>query len=193
MEQCPICQENMDVPGYIQGTTEITLDGICTRLQCGHALHTTCMVRSLQTTGGKCVMCNRTNINPHELSEEQYIRLRGECLVLLKQIKRIPDTRDSIVVYKDNAKKLKTQKKEFLKRVKDFKTQLRGEMGIDSILTDLKRSRSTVVSNIKREARKAGPLYVGALDSLSEYQFNAGVFGRGNSSYRSWVIKQIFF
>lgn len=192
MEPCAVCQEEMDVPTYIPGTTEITSEGICTRLQCGHALHTSCMIRGLQTTYGKCVVCNQTNINTENIPYSEFLAFRGACITHLNSVKRLPGVQVKQTMFREKHNSLKKLSTEFRKRITSFKTELRNEMNLDVLIKETNRARSAVTATVKKEIRKKGSMYVGALSSLGTYHIDRSIFGRNIWKYRS-LIKNTFY
>ena len=167
-EECILCYEPLDVPVYEQNTTDdIIVGATSSRLQCGHAYHTPCVLRALQHRT-VCPLCNivgRLNDTDEEV-------------------------RDGLREYKASLKDIMGVKKEFQKRVKEFKTGLRTEMGVDEKFKAVTKSKTSVMRIFSRKAKSEGTLVAGAHNLLPTYKIERFLFGAAR--FFKWRLRSIF-
>ena len=175
-DKCIICYEAMSVPVY-RVVEQTTVEGDCTRLVCGHALHTTCMIDSLQSTRGKCSLCNWIS-RDSELSYQQRMRYETECSRLLESVKKDALVKESMADYRAFRKELSTKRAEYKKRMKEQSKLIREELGIERVLKDYKQSKRTAVSNFKQVVKRRGGLFSIALKNLGGCSTERLLFGR---------------
>lgn len=181
-ERCPVCLGDMEVPVYDEreeGDNEPIVEGGCTRLGCGHALHTQCMVQSLVSTGGKCVCCNLRNV---ELGEDRHMpweqRLQFEklCLDKLKTVKNSLLVKEGLRDYVSFKNELKQKHKEFKERIEVFKKELREEMKIEELIKTATTTRALTKRNFNKEIRKTTGLESAALLHISDWHIDRWLF-----------------
>lgn len=192
MEECILCYESLDVPVYEQNTTnDIIVGATSSRLQCGHAYHTLCLLRALQHRS-VCPLCNV--IGQPQDNEDWWnngrIALEGRCMEIMEKAKKDKEVRDALREYKTSLKDVMGVKKEFVKRVKDFKTGLRAEMGVDEKVKAVTKGRNAVIRIFTRKSKSEGSLGAGALNLLPKYKIEIFLFGI--SRFFRWRMNQVF-
>ena len=179
MEECILCYEPLSVPVFQENTTnDIIVGAISSRLQCGHAYHTTCLLRALQHRS-VCPLCNV--IGQPQDNEDWWnngrIALEGRCMEIMEKVKKDKEVREAMRTYKACVKDIAGVKKEFVKRVKEFKTGLRAEMGVDEKVKAVMKSKSSVLRLFTRKAKSEGSLIAGAASILPTYKIEQFLFG----------------
>ena len=192
MEECILCYEPLSVPVFRENTTnDIIVDGDSSRLKCGHAYHTLCLLRALQHRS-VCPLCNV--IGQPQDNEDWWnngrIALEGRCMEIMGKAKKDKEVREALREYKTSLKDVMGIKKEFSKKVKDFKTGLRAEMGVDEKLKTLLKHRSSVMRIFHRKAKSEGSLAAGALNLLPNYKIEIFLFGM--SRFFRWRTHHVF-
>ena len=181
-DKCPVCLVEMDVPLDVErrgDNTEPVIEEGCTRLGCGHALHTECMVSSLISTRGKCVCCNMTADSPlddREMPWQQRLEFQRLCLRKMSAVKRTLLVREGLRDFHAYRNELRTKHKEFRDKLTEYKGKLREEMGIDNLIDTMNKTRSKTKANFKKEIRKATGLEAAAFSNLSEYVLDRWLF-----------------
>ena len=192
-EECILCYDALCVPVFRENTTnDIIVDGDSSRLQCGHAYHTLCLLRSLQHRS-VCPLCNvmgQPQDNHQDWWNNGRIALEGRCMEIMGKAKKDNEVKDALREYKASLKDLMGVKKEFSKKVKEFKTGLRAEMGVDDKLKTLVKQRSLATRIFHRKAKSEGSLAVGALNLLPNYKIEVFLFGV--SRFFRWRMNQVF-
>ena len=167
----------MTVLPYKQ-TDRIIVEGDCTRLSCGHAYHTTCLVTSLVSCKGKCALCNISNIDYDEdMLAEERLRLDALCLNKLEKVKNTPVMKNTIKEFVTLKRGLLKQRSIFKAKVKAYKKQLRDEMDIDNSIKKLSKSRNDVLRNFKKEVNKTKGVENAALMRVSPWRMARWLFG----------------
>ena len=179
MEECILCYEPLCVPVYQENTNnDIIVDGNSSRLQCGHAYHTLCLLRALQHRS-VCPLCNV--IGQPQDNEDWWnngrIALEGRCMEIMEKVKKDKEVREALRTYKASAKDIMGVKKEFVKRVKEFKTGLRAEMGVDEKVKAVVKAKNSAIRVFTRKAKSEGSLIAGAASILPTYKIERFLFG----------------
>ena len=190
-----LCYDPMSTALYRPTTAEgCTIEGDCTRLGCGHALHTTCMVNSLVSTHGKCPLCNMTG-SFREMPYRQRLQYEAECKRSLAFVRRDPEVREGLADLAAFQSELRTKQKEFKERTLAFKKQLREELQIERLLRDIRMLTRTTLNRAKTVAKAKGGLTqhafetLGRSGSLSLWLFNTTRMCR----YRAYYAQRLFF
>jgi hypothetical protein len=181
-DTCGICYEGMTIPGYI-ATDHIEVQGDYTRLECGHAMHTKCMIESLQAYKGKCALCNRETFVEHDTYEDRMI-FEGKCTQVLNRVKKNPAVLEAIADYNAFNTEFKAKLKHFDQRLVEMKEQLREETDILRYLDDRDMMANNLRKVFRAETKKAGSLYFGALNHLCKWRQDRIIFGRTTHSRR---------
>ena len=192
MEECILCYEPLCVPVYQENTNnDIIVDGNSSRLQCGHAYHTLCLLRALQHRS-VCPLCNVIG-QPHD-NEDWWnngrIALEGRCMEIMEKVKKDKDVREALRTYKASVKDIMGVKKEFVKRVKEFKTGLRAEMGVDEKVKAVVKAKNSAIRVFTRKAKSEGSLIAGAASILPTYKIERFLFGV--SRFFRWRTHHVF-
>ena len=192
MEECILCYEPLSVPVFQENTNDdIIVDGTSSRLQCGHAYHTTCLLRALQHRS-VCPLCNV--IGQPQDNEDWWnngrIALEGRCMEIMEKVKKDKEVREAMRTYKACVKDIAGVKKEFVKRVKEFKTGLRSEMGVDEKVKSVLKAKATAVRIFTRKAKSEGSLIAGAASILPIYKIERFLFGV--SRFFRWRTHHVF-
>lgn len=192
MEECILCYEPLCVPVYQENTNDdIIVDGDSSRLQCGHAYHTTCLLRALQHRS-VCPLCNV--IGQPQDNEDWWnngrIALEGRCMEIMEKVKKDKEVREAMRTYKACVKDIAGVKKEFVKRVKEFKTGLRAEMGVDEKVKSVLKAKATAVRIFTRKAKSEGTLIAGAASILPIYKIERFLFGV--TRFFRWRMHHVF-
>jgi len=194
-ERCPICLGDMEVPVYMEreeGDTEPIVEHGCTRLSCGHALHTECLVESLVSTGGKCVCCNLRNIEfgeHRDLSWEQRLQFESLCLKKLRGVKQSLLVHEGLKDYKSFKNELKRKHREFQDKVKQYKKQLREEMNIEETIRITNKIRNDTKRNFNTELSKTTGIEKAALMHISKYRLDTWLFNERGWYSRALIVR----
>ena len=193
MEECILCYDPLCVPVFRENTTDdIIVDGDSSRLQCGHAYHTLCVLRALQHRS-TCPLCNvigQMNERGDEWWNNGRIEMEGRCMKIMEKVKKDKEVREGLRDYKAASKDVMSLKKEFMKRVKDFKTGLRAEMGVDEKVKAVMKAKSSVLRLFTRKAKNEGSLIAGALNILPGYRVEK--FLLGATRFFRWRMHHVF-
>uniref|UniRef100_A0A6C0AJL5 RING-type domain-containing protein n=1 Tax=viral metagenome TaxID=1070528 RepID=A0A6C0AJL5_9ZZZZ len=191
-EECILCYEPLDVPVYEQNTTDdIIVGGTSSRLQCGHAYHTICLLKSLQHRS-VCPLCNvigQMN-DTNDWWQNGRIQMEGRCLEIMERVKKDKDVREALRECKAARKDVLVLRKEFLKRVKVFKADLRAELGVDEKVKAVMKSKNSAMRIFTRKAKNEGSLTAGAHTLLPVYKVERFLFGK-DRLFR-WRIRSAF-
>jgi hypothetical protein len=191
-ERCSVCLGDMEVPVYVEreeGETDPIVENGCTRLRCGHALHTECMVESLVSTGGKCVCCNlrHVELGDHtDLSWEQRLQFENVCLNKLKTIKRSLLVNEGIKDYKSFKNELNKKHTEFKNKIQEYKKQLREEMGIEDMIRVASKTKRDTRRNFMTELGRSTGLEKAAMLHIRNYRLDKWLFNE-----RGWQSQAI--
>ena len=192
-EECILCYEPLDVPVYEENTTDdIIVGATSSRLQCGHAYHTLCVLRALQHRS-TCPLCNvigQMNERGDEWWNNGRIEMEGRCMKIMEKVKKDKEVKEALREYKAAGKDIMSLKKEFLKRVKVFKTGLRTEMGVDEKVKAVMKTKNTVLRLFTRKAKSEGTLIAGALNILPAYRVEK--FLLGATRFFRWRMHHVF-
>jgi hypothetical protein len=179
-EECILCYDTLDVPVYrANPTNEIIVGETSSRLQCGHAYHTACVLRSLQHRS-TCPLCNvqgQQEMDRNDWWNHGRIEMEGRCIEIMEKLKKDADVRVSVRDYKERVKTILKDKKVFDKRVKEFRAELRIEMGIDQKMKDVRKSHSATIRLFTHKAKLEGTLFTGARSFLPTYRVDKFLFG----------------
>ena len=186
---CALCYEAIPVPMF-QQVEETRIEGECTRLECGHAMHTQCLVRSLQATRGKCALCNMRPNRDHN-DWDARMRYEHECQKRLQKVRRDPSIAEGLKDYKAFRSELETKKREAAKRLKEFKTSLREEMKIPELLKDIATIKRQTRSNFNKVVKKEGGLFLAAAQGMRSWEMNRWLFSERR--YSDWKFRRTFW
>jgi len=194
-EECAICYEPIDTLVYMTNdTNQIIIEGENSRLQCGHAYHTRCILNSLQHRN-VCPLCNTMSHMVVDYNGVNWIdnriRLHGRCQEILASSKKEEKVRESVKIHKEKIKELNADRRVFQKKVKEFKTELRNEMNIENKIKEIDKIHSDGVRNLKNIVKKKGSLFYGAIKVIPKHRLIGLIFGE-SMRFFSWK-KRTFF
>ena len=191
-EECILCYEPLDVLVYQTNPTgDIIVGATSSRLQCGHAYHTPCLLRALQYRTS-CPLCTLVGGADDENNwwHNGHIVLEGRCIEIMEKVKKDKEVREALREYKAATKDVMTVKKEFVKRVKEFKRGLRAEMAVDEKVSAVMKSKSSVTRIFAHKAKNEGSLVAGAHSMLPPWRVEKFLFGI--TRFFRWRIRSVF-
>jgi hypothetical protein len=196
-DKCPLCFEELNVPEYRENTTnEPIVEGNTTRLECGHAYHSNCVVQMIRTCNGRCAQCNATqllDIRDEYASWEQRLTFEGKCKKALAKVKRIPDIAEGIRDAKAFHKEIDEKRKEFNKRVLEVKQKIAEDLKIEETIKLYEYSKRETVKRFKKAAKESGTLELATVSKLSEWKLKEWLFGRQEwYTRRSYTLNYFF-
>jgi len=130
------------------------------------------------------------NDGGHDWWHNGRIVLEGRCLEIMEKVKKDKEVREGLRDYKAAAKDVMSLKKEFMKRVKEFKTGLRAEMGVDEKVKAVMKAKSSVLRLFTRKAKSEGSLIAGAFNILPTYRVEK--FLLGATRFIRWRMHHVF-
>jgi hypothetical protein len=195
-ERCILCYEQMHVALYRPTTAAAgcCVEGDCTRLGCGHALHTACMVNSLVSTQGKCPLCNMSRPF-QDMTYRQRLQYEAECKRSLACVKRDPGVRAGLADLAAFNAELRTKQDEFRQRTLAFKKQLREELQVERLLKDIRMLTRETCTRARAVAKSHGGLTQQAFETLEStgslplWLFNTSRLSR----FRAYQAERFFF
>ena len=128
--------------------------------------------------------------NNNEWWQNGRIEMEGRCQEIMEKVKKDKEVREALREYKASLKDIAAVKKEFIKRVKDFKTGLRAEMGVEEKLKAVMKSKTLVMRIFTRKAKTEGSLVAGAHSMLPVYKIERFIFGV--SRFFRWRMRSVF-
>ena len=193
-EECAICYETINTLVYTtNNTNQVIIEGENSRLQCGHAYHTRCILNSLQHRN-VCPLCNTMNqmIDYNGVNwMDNRIRLHGRCQEILENAKKEDKLRESVKIHKEKMKELNGDRRNFQRKVKEFKSELRKEMNIENKIKELDKIHSDGIRYLKNTVKKKGSLFYGAVRVIPKNRLIGLIFGE-SMRFFSWK-KRTFF
>lgn len=192
-EECILCYEHLAIPVFERNLdNDIKVEGMSTRLQCGHAYHTRCILQSFQHRT-VCPLCNVHGQQEEEQNgwwNQGRIEMEGRCIQIMETVKKDPEVRTSIRDYKTRVKELMGIKKTFDTRTKQFKAELRKELEIDEKLKTIIKVQGATTRLFARKAKSEGTLYTGAHSFLPAYKISKFLFG--DMRFFRWRMARVF-
>jgi hypothetical protein len=179
-EECILCCEHIAIPVFERNPDNvIKVEGDASRLQCGHAYHTQCILQSLQHRT-VCPLCNvrgQQEMDRNDWWNQGRIEMEGRCIGIMEKVKKDAEVRLSVREYKEQVKTILKDKRVFDKRINEFRVELRKEMGIDQKMKDVRKSHSATIRLFSRKAKSEGSLFAGAHSFLPTYKVDKFLFG----------------
>lgn len=160
-----ICFENICVPVFQEGQTAVSVENDCSRLLCGHAFHTICLIQSLHMTRG-CPLCRLVDERDYNtdwrIRSQQRLHMQAYCDEIMKGVKdQVLD--EHLKEYKAFVQELEEKRKIFNKSVAEFKEKLRKEMNIESIIHHISNVKCDTKRIFQREVKRRGGIFTSAL------------------------------
>jgi hypothetical protein len=189
----------MEVPAFIaptgpEETREVDVMDDDTRLACGHAYHTHCIIRSIIATS-KCPLCNiSTGSGIGSYSDDVQLRIEGRGRILLEDARKSPEVKEKLKEWRVARKKFAEMEKVFKKRTKAFKEELRKELNADAIIKEHAATFSAANRVYNRVVRKLGPVYYAAAKNMNSWQRNKFLFKiDGWRAFSRWRLRATFY
>jgi hypothetical protein len=198
MCECVICYEPMYIPAFItptgpEETREVQVMDDDTRLACGHAYHTHCIIRSIIATS-KCPLCNITSTSTHDYSDDVQLRIEGRGRLLLEDARKSPEVKEKLKEWRVARKTFAEMERIFRKRTKAFKDELRKELNADAIIKEHSSAFSAANRTYNRVVRKLGPVYYAAAKNMNSWQRNKFLFKiDGWRAFSRWRLRATFY
>lgn len=172
----------------------VTVIGDCTRQACGHAMHTRCLVESLAASRGKCLLCNTVNdaLGADRGDYNTRRRLREEYTRTLSKCKRNDCVMEGIKDYNAFYSEYAGKRKEFSSRIKQFKEDLRKELGVDRLEKDINTIKKQTRAIFRQSVRESGSIYQHALANLTSWDIDKYLFGT-RERWSSWRNRRVFY
>jgi hypothetical protein len=195
--KCCLCFEELNVPEYRENTTgEPIIEGNTTRLECGHAYHSSCVIQMMRSQNCKCAMCNNIHIidSSHEYdSWTSRIAFEGKCMKALASIKKEEEIREGIRDVKAFRKEIDKKRKEFDKRVLESKRKIAEELEIDKTIDLYEFSMKEILKRFRKKAKDSGSLELAAITKLSDMKIKDWFFGCQHWHLKFSYTKRFFF
>ena len=109
---------------------------------------------------------------------------------IMEKVKKDKEVREALRTYKACVKDITGVKKEFVKRVKEFKTALRAEMGVDEKVKAVVKAKNSAIRVFTRKAKSEGSLIAGAASILPAYKIERFLFGA--TRFFRWRTHHVF-
>jgi len=158
MEACPVCLEDMDMLSF---NDERDSTPTCYKLDCGHAYHTKCIIKTLSQFERKCPSCNGEKDPSTALTE------KGIALELLAKVRKNDEVkiaanelRESIAEYKETLNRLKSDTKAYI-------LQRSIELQVPQKRKYFMECLATVHRNVNAAAKSLNPKFTAAYNALS--------------------------
>jgi len=188
----------MEMRNYVtpvgeEAAREVVIEDEETRLTCGHAYHTRCIIRSL-TSSMKCPLCNM--VTDGDMPDDVRMRIEGRGRILLEDVRKLPEIRAAMRVWRSEKTEYNAMEKEFKRRTKEFKENLRKELGTEEMIKRYSKTIVGVVAKFRTAARKHGPAYYAAFKNMSAWQRNRFVFRINSYGWRAlsrWRLSRVFW
>lgn len=180
--KCPLCFEELNVPEYRENNTnEPIVEGNTTRLECGHAYHSSCVIRMIRMCNGKCAQCNATQLVDQRDEYEtwdQRISFEGKCKKALAKIKRHPEIAEGLRDVKSFQKEIDEKRKEFDKRLLESQKKITEDLKIQDTIKLYDYSKKETIKRFKKAAKEAGTLELASIAKLKDLSLKEWLFGR---------------
>ena len=185
---CPICFDEMDMLFY-EDPNETT--STCFKLECGHAFHTKCIIKCLQTSDHRCPNCHEGKNFKEEMTRE------GILMNLIKDLKKDERTKEALKEYQEADKELRQTVKQLKEDTIEFSKKRKEELKYDEKHKYFVKSISNVKSTMKEVADEKGPMYRGLFSPKNTYhlrnvKFERLVLGAYNHNFYRLRNKTIY-
>lgn len=186
MDPCVICFEDMDMKTF-QDERQQTLT--CIKLECGHAYHTTCIVRCLSTMNQKCPNCNKNKSPGEQLTRE------GLARKLVGELKKDPEIRFLMSEFKESTLEYSDTITQLKKDIKQFIAKRQVELQLNEKRKYMFDCLTKIQTTSKSVSKTKGAQYVAALHTRSMGRYWRGttferMFFGTQEAYRICRLKQ---
>ena len=173
MDPCVICFEDMDMKTF---EDERQQTPTCIKLECGHAYHTTCIVRCLSMMDQKCPNCNKNKSPAEQLTRE------GLAKKLVGELKRDPDVKFLISEFKESSSEYDDTISQLKKDIKQFIAKRKEELHLDEKRKYMLDCLAKIQTTSKAVSKTKGPKYIAALHTRTTGRY-----------WRGTLFERIFF
>lgn len=172
---CILCFEDMDMIVFNDSQSQTNT---CFKLDCGHAFHTHCIIRCLQSMNHKCPHCNSRK------PPEVLLTMEGTISGLLNEAKRSRLLREELNEFKASKAELTSSVSQLKKETAEFVKKRKEELMITSKRKKLTSSMRKVSLKLSKICIEKGPMYYGAYKNIPEWRRNRLIFSKAYSLYR---------
>ena len=173
-DPCVICFETMDMRSY---NDEGLQTETCYKLECGHAYHTTCIIRCLSLSNQQCPNCNKNKSPAEQLTRE------GLAKKYIAEIKKEPEVRELIIELRQIVSEYRDSLGILKEEVKEFTNKRKEELLIDEKRKYMMNCISRIISSAKSVSKTKGPQYLACLNTTAT----------GGRYWRGTTFERIFF
>jgi hypothetical protein len=173
MDQCIVCYDDMDMKSF-KDIAESTLT--CTKLECGHAYHTKCIINCLKNSKTECPLCNKP--------KEEPVTMEGRRIQVVREMNRNQAVKDSRLEFKEAWKEYNSIFDILKKETTEFVRKRSEELRFREHRNYLQRSMESVKRSIRDFAKEKGPEYIGAFREVN--------INNNNYYQRRWYNQHVF-
>jgi hypothetical protein len=196
-DKCPLCFEELNVPEYRENlTNEPIIEGNVTRLECGHAYHSSCVIQMMRSCNGKCAQCNATRlVDPADEYQtwQQRISFEGKCKKALSKIKRDIEIAEGLRDVKAFRGEIDRKRKDFDRLVVEAKKKIAEDLKIEETIDLFEFSKRETMKRFKKKARDAGSLELATISKMRDWKLKEWLFGRDEWHIKYTYTKRYFF
>jgi hypothetical protein len=196
-DKCPLCFQELNVPEYRENNTnEPIIEGNTTRLECGHAYHSTCVLQMIRSCKGKCAQCNATQlVDPQDeyQSWAERISFEGKCKKALAKVKKLTEISEGLQDIKGFREEIDRKRREFDKRVQEAQKQIATDLKLDETIDLYEFSKRETLKRFKKKAKDIGTLELATISKLSDWRLKEWLFGRQEWHTKYTYTKRYFF
>lgn len=196
-DKCPLCFEELNVPEYRENNTnEPIIEGNTTRLECGHAYHSSCVVQMIRSCQGKCAQCNATRLvdaQDEYATWSQRISFEGKCKKALAKVKKENEIAEGLLDVRAFREEIDRKRREFDKLVIEAQKKIAEDLKIEETIDLFDFSRRETLKRFKKKARESGSLELATIGKLSDWRLKEWLFGREEWHTKYTYTKRYFF
>ena len=163
---CPICFDEMDMLSY-EDENETT--STCFKLECGHAFHTKCIIKCLQTTDHRCPNCHEGKSFKEEMTIE------GILMNLIKDLRKDERTKDALKEYNETKKELEETVKQLKDDTIEFAKKRKEELNYHEKHKYFVKTILNVKSTLREVANEKSPMHRGLFSPNSDYDLRRNI------------------
>jgi hypothetical protein len=196
-DKCPLCFEELNVPEYRENNTnELIIEGGTTRLECGHAYHSRCVVQMIRSCQGKCAQCNATQlIDPADEYDtwRQRVTFEGKCKKALANVKKDTEISEGLRDVRAFREEIDRKRREFDKLVIEAQKKIAEDLKIEETIDLFEFSKKETMKRFKKKARDIGSLELATIAKLKDWRLREWLFGREEWHTKYSYTKRYFF